>query len=174
MEHSEVIAERDAAGVLARVIVCALAIWCLHAALLAGLYGLDAGASSSFELSQGLGVSPGVTILLPLALAIALFARGYRVVQWAAGRTLRREARGAPGSGWIAVMLPLLSIWFLTRALNSAATSLQSVLAFDRWEDLQADLVSIALALSLLFASPALTAIWARCNATRRVPVQAE
>lgn len=167
MEQSEVIAERDTAGVLARVIVCVLAMWCLPFAVVTSLYGVANVDPPSFAPNWGLGIPPGATILLPLALAVALFTRGYRVVQWAAGRALRRESCQAPGSGWLAVGLPLLAICFLTRALNNIALSLQWVLAIDEWQHLRADLVSIALAVSILLAAPALTRAWSRWNTPR-------
>ena len=42
MERTEVIAEQEAAGVLARVSACVLALWCLPIAVMTLLHGFNA------------------------------------------------------------------------------------------------------------------------------------
>lgn len=161
-------AERDAAAVVADVVVRLLLVWCVYQLVyLVVRYSptmvLDPPAHLP-RLDLAIAVASAM-----FALVIVVLIISPRAVRWLAARSQRVED-AAKGTGWVAVGLPLLAVWLAGQSLVAAAFEVHDALRFDIWARVWPSTPRIALALLLLAAAPALTRAWARANRRRVAP----
>lgn len=172
MERAALTSELETAGVAARALVAALAVWCLA-------WTVSSPVRCALRLRE-LAPEHHVDVLaieLSWAFAAALagaavLTRGHRLVRWRAMHAfpvlgISDRTPLVPGSGWLAFGLPVFALYLGVNALLTTASALALT-----WRDgirpvVFEALPSLGFAVCAFLAAPSIARAWARWNAPR-------